>query len=168
MSRRHVRVPRGAHRKIASLGSLTRILRHAKASGKRVVLTNGCFDLLHAGHIKLLERARRLGDVLIVALNSDRSVRALKGPARPLVRQGDRALVLAALESVDYVTIFGEATPSRVVARLRPQILVKGADWGADEIVGREVVERDGGEVVRFPLLKGYSTTGLIRRIRRG
>ena len=133
-----------------------------------MVLTNGCFDLLHAGHIKLLERAKRAGDLLIVALNSDRSVRALKGPSRPLVCQRDRALVLAGLESVDYVTIFDETTPGSVVARLRPKTLVKGADWGLDEIVDREVVERDGWRVVRFPLLRGYSTTGLIRRIRRG
>jgi D-beta-D-heptose 7-phosphate kinase/D-beta-D-heptose 1-phosphate adenosyltransferase len=133
------------------------------------VFTNGCFDLLHAGHVRVLEQARRLGDLLIVGVNSDRSVRALrKGPGRPLVGERDRALLLAALASVDYVTIFGDPTPLRVIARLRPRILVKGADWGSSEIVGAELVRRAGGRVVRVPLVKGYSTSRLIARIRKG
>jgi len=153
--------------KIASAAALARIVRRADAQGRRVVFTNGCFDLLHAGHVKLLERAKRFGDLLIVGINSDRSARALKGPSRPIVRQNDRALMLAALESVDYVTIFDESTPERLVSRLRPQVLVKGADWDAAHIVGRETVERDHGRVIRIPLLKGYSTTRLIQRIQK-
>ena len=153
-------------RKIQSTASLSRIVREAKANGQQVVLTNGCFDLLHAGHVQLLERAKQLGDLLIVAINSDTSVRKLKGAHRPIVKQQDRARLLAALESVDYVTIFNESTPRRLVARLKPQILIKGADWGASEIVGREIVEQNGGRVVRLPLLRGYSTTRFIERIR--
>ena len=156
-----------AHRKIKSLDALKRIVRRAAAQGRRVVFTNGCFDLLHAGHVKLLERAKRLGDLLIVGINSDRSVRALKGPSRPMVGQDDRALILAALESVDFVTVFDELTPEPLVSLLRPQVLVKGADWGGSQIVGRQTVERDHGRVIRIPLLKGYSTTRLIRRIRK-
>ena len=157
-----------ARRKIASLAAVMRIARRAETRGLKVVFTNGCFDLLHAGHVTLLERARRLGDLLIVGINSDRSVRALKGAGRPIVGQRDRALILAALESVDYVIVFDEATPRRLVERLRPHVLIKGADWGTTEIVGREIVRRDGGLVVRFPLVKSYSTSRLIERIRRG
>ena len=156
-----------ARRKIKSLAALISIVRRANAQGLRVVFTNGCFDLLHAGHVALLERAKRLGDLLIVGVNSDRSVRALKGVNRPIVGQRDRALVLAALESVDYVTVFSDATPQRLVECLRPHVLIKGADWGGAEIVGRGVVQRDGGRVIRFPLVKGYSTSRLIERIRR-
>jgi D-beta-D-heptose 7-phosphate kinase/D-beta-D-heptose 1-phosphate adenosyltransferase len=131
-------------------------------------LTNGCFDLLHAGHVRLLERARRLGDVLIVGLNSDRSVRAIKGPGRPVVPQADRAVVLAALASVDYVTVFDAPSPQRLVERLRPDVLVKGADWPRGAIIGREVIRRSGGRIVRVPLVGGRSTSRLIARIRRG
>ena len=159
---------RRARDKIKSAAALSRIVRQAEARGRRVVFTNGCFDLLHAGHVKLLERAKHYGDLLIVGLNSDRSVRLLKGPGRPIIGQRDRALLLAALHSVDYVTVFNERTPERLVERLQPRVLMKGADWGATQIVGRQTVERRGGRVVRMPLLKGYSTTKLIRRIRRG
>ena len=131
-----------------------------------MVFTNGCFDLLHAGHVQLLERAKRLGDLLIVGLNGDRSVRRIKGPGRPIVHEGDRALVLAALQSVDYVAIFNEPTPQRLIARLRPQILAKGADWSASQIVGSDIVRRGGGRIVRIPLVKGYSTSRLIERIK--
>lgn len=129
------------------------------------MFTNGCFDLVHAGHVTLLERARGLGDVLVVGLNSDRSVRALKGPGRPLVPERDRAVVLAALASVDYVTIFDEPTPQELIARLTPHVLVKGGDWRPGAIVGRDTVERHGGRVVRLPLLAGRSTSGLLRRL---
>ena len=155
-----------AQRKIQSLRVLRPIIQRAKACGHTVVFTNGCFDLLHAGHVTLLERAKRCGDLLIVAINSDRSVRALKGPTRPIMGQRDRALLLAGLESVDYVTVFNEATPERLVRRLRPHVLVKGADWGRGHIVGGDIVQRNGGRVVRMPLRKGYSTTQLIERIR--
>ena len=155
-----------AARKIRSAAALTRIVRRLSAQGRRVVFTNGCFDLLHAGHVKLLERAKRLGDVLIVGINSDRSVSGFKGPGRPIVPQADRAMVLAALASVDYVTVFNEPTPLRLIARLRPRVLVKGADWGTAEIVGREIVRRTGGRIVRIPLLAGHSTSDLIARLR--
>lgn len=160
-------MPLQAKRKITSRAALARIVRQAKARGQTVVFTNGCFDLLHAGHVKLLERAKRSGDLLIVALNSDRSIRALKGSSRPIVGQRDRALLLAALESVDYVTIFQESTPERLIARLRPQVLVKGADWGRGRIIGRELVEANGGRVLRVPLLAGRSTSRLMERLGR-
>jgi len=155
-----------SRRKILSLSALSRAARRARARGARIVFTNGCFDLLHAGHVTLLERAKRHGDLLVVGLNSDRSVRALKGRGRPLVPQRDRARLLAALASVDYVIIFDQPTPSRVIARLLPDVLIKGADWAAGAIVGAEAVRRAGGRVVRLPLVKGRSTSQLIARIR--
>lgn len=156
-----------AARKIKSLPALARVVWQAQTCGQRVVFTNGCFDLLHPGHIQLLERASRLGDVLIVGINSDRSVRTLKGQRRPIINQRDRALLVAALESVDYVTIFNEPTPELLIDRLRPQVLVKGADWSATRIVGRETIQRNHGRVVRIPLLKGQSTTRLLERIKK-
>ena len=158
--------PRPARRKVRSLAALAGIVRRAKLRNRIVVVANGCFDLLHAGHVSLLERARRQGDLLIVAINSDRSVRALKGPHRPVVTARDRAVVLASLESVDYVTVFNELTPQRVIARLRPHVLVKGADWSAGRVVGRDIVERGGGKLVRVPLLAGRSTSRLMQRLR--
>lgn len=163
---RSSRLPPRAARKILSLPALLRRVRRLQSHGRHVVFTNGCFDLVHAGHVKVLERARRYGDALVVGINSDRSVRALKGPGRPILNQQDRALLLAALACVDYVTIFSEQTPQRVIERLRPNLLVKGADWGAGKIVGRDTVERYGGRVVRVPLLKGASTSRIIERIR--
>src|SRR5688572_19437513 len=134
--------------------------------GMRVVFTNGVFDLLHPGHLRYLQEARTLGDVLVVGLNSDRSVRALaKGDDRPINAEDDRAEVLAALACVDLVVIFDEDTPHAIVSALQPDILGKGADWGADNIVGRDVVEARGGQVVRIPVVEGYSTTKLIERI---
>jgi D-glycero-beta-D-manno-heptose 1-phosphate adenylyltransferase len=133
----------------------------------RVVFTNGVFDLLHPGHLHYLQEARKLGDALVVGVNSDRSVRALaKGGDRPINSEADRAEVLAALACVDLVVIFDEDTPHAIVSALRPDILVKGADWGADEIVGRDIVEARGGRVVRIPVVEGYSTTKLIERIK--
>ncbi len=131
------------------------------------MFTNGCFDLLHPGHIQSLERARSLGDALIVAVNSDRSVREMKGPDRPLVAEGERAEVLAALEAVDWVVLFDDPTPRRLIAAVLPDVLVKGGDWGEDAIVGREEVEAAGGKVVRVPVEPGYSTTDIIQRIRK-
>lgn len=158
-----------AQSKILSAGALKRRVRSAQSRRKKVVFTNGCFDLLHAGHVKLLERCRSFGDLLIVGINSDSSIRRLKkGPGRPILHQKDRALLLAALGCVDYVVIFPEDTPRQLILKIRPDILVKGADWGARNIVGRDVVEKSGGRVVRIPLLKGYSTTNLIERIRKG
>jgi D-beta-D-heptose 7-phosphate kinase/D-beta-D-heptose 1-phosphate adenosyltransferase len=138
-----------------------------KAAGKAVVFTNGCFDLLHPGHVALFEAARAEGDVLVVGLNSDRSVRTLKGEGRPLVPEGERAETLAALEAVDRVVLYDEDTPRAVIAALAPDVLVKGADWAIDAIVGREEVESAGGRVVRVELTPGRSTTSMVGRIRR-
>ncbi len=139
----------------------------ARRAGRRIAFTNGCFDLLHPGHIRSLEEARSLADALIVAINSDRSVREMKGPGRPLVSENERAEVLAALEAVDWVVIFDEPTPQSLIAEILPDVLVKGGDWGPNEIVGREEVEAAGGRVVRIPIEPGYSTTDIVRRIRR-
>ena len=137
-----------------------------KAAGRAVVFTNGCFDLLHPGHVALFEAARSLGDLLVVGLNSDRSVRALKGEGRPLVSESERAETIAALEAVDCVVIYDEDTPRAVITALGPDVLVKGADWALDAIVGREEVEAGGGRVVRVELLSGRSTTSMVSRIR--
>ena len=139
-----------------------------KRNGRRVVFTNGCFDLLHPGHIQTLEQARELGDVLIVGLNSDNSVRQLKGAGRPLLPERERAEILAAMECVDAVIIYDELTPQTVIARLIPDVLVKGSDWAGDCIVGREEVEAAGGQVVSSPVVPGYSTTEIVRKIREG
>jgi rfaE bifunctional protein nucleotidyltransferase chain/domain len=136
-------------------------------AGQAVVLTNGCFDLLHPGHVALLEAARREGDVLVVALNSDRSLRGIKGAGRPVVAQQERARMLLALEPVDRVLIYDEATPIRVVRALAPDVLVKGADWAEDKVVGRAEVEAAGGRVVRVALVPGRSTSAILDRVRR-
>lgn len=148
------------------LASLQNERQELRARGVRVVFTNGCFDLLHTGHVLLLERARAEGDFLIVGLNSDASVRGNKGPGRPVIPEGERAETLLALESVDRVVVYDEPTPQAVIAALLPDVLVKGADWAADAIVGREEVERAGGRVVRIDLLEGRSTSALVDRIR--
>ncbi len=135
-----------------------------RRSGRTLVFTNGVFDLLHPGHVRYLQDARRLGDALLVAVNSDRSVRANKGPTRPVHPEGERCEVLGALDSVDAVVVFDEDTPLAVIDRIQPAVLVKGADWGPNDIVGRDIVESRGGRVVRIPLAEGYSSTELIRR----
>jgi rfaE bifunctional protein nucleotidyltransferase chain/domain len=135
-----------------------------KRAGKVVVFTNGCYDVLHPGHIRLLESARSLGDILILALNTDASVQRLKGPARPLISEKERAELAAALEAVDAVTFFDEDTPRELIARVLPDILIKGADW-AHFIAGREEVEAAGGKVLALPLEPGYSTTGILEEI---
>ena len=134
----------------------------AKARGQRVVFTNGVFDLLHPGHVRYLQTARSLGDVLIVGVNSDRSVRENKGPSRPIMPERERAEVLEALSVVDAAVVFDEPTPQVIIDRLRPDVLVKGADWAADAIVGRETVEAGGGKVVRVPIEQGWSTSAII------
>ena len=151
--------------RIVSQEALLQLVGREVRGSRRVVFTNGCFDLLHPGHIRLLEQARSLGDALVVGLNSDASVRRVKGDSRPLIRETERAEVLAALAAVDFVAIFDEATPREIIARLSPDVLVKGADWGADEIVGRAEVEGAGGKVVSIPLQPGYSTTRILQRI---
>ena len=136
-----------------------------KRNGRRVVFTNGCFDLLHPGHIRELEFARAQGDILIVGLNSDKGVERLKGRGRPLMPQKERAEILAALEPVNAVIIFEEPTPHKLISRLLPDVLVKGEDWPLQQIVGRREVEKAGGKVVRAPILEGFSTTAIIRKI---
>jgi len=147
--------------KIVTLKRALAARRRAALSGKKTVFTNGCFDLLHAGHVALLEKSRSLGDILIVGLNSDASVRRLKGPARPLNRLGDRARVLAALSAVDLVVSFSQDTPHELLKALKPDILVKGADYINGKIVGREFA----GRTVRVPLVRGRSSTGLIKKM---
>jgi D-glycero-beta-D-manno-heptose 1-phosphate adenylyltransferase len=150
---------------VVSQDELMLSLGRERRSSRRIVFTNGCFDLLHPGHIRTLEQARSLGDVLVVGLNGDGSVRRMKGDSRPIMAEDERAEVLAALAAVDYVVVFEQATPRELIARLLPDVLVKGADW-AGEIVGREEVEAAGGKVVSVPLEPGYSTTSILEKIR--
>jgi rfaE bifunctional protein nucleotidyltransferase chain/domain len=151
---------------ILSRASLLEERERLRKAGKRVVFTNGCFDLLHPGHVRYLAAARALGDVLIVGLNSDRSVQELKGPTRPILTATERTEVLSALASVDYVTVFDETTPQPLIAALLPDVLVKGGDWGVDQIVGREEVEAAGGVTQSLAFVEGCSTTEIISRIR--
>ena len=139
----------------------------ARSGGRRIVFTNGVFDLLHPGHVRYLQYARNLGDMLVVGLNADASVRRNKGPGRPITPESERAEVLAALECVDAVVIFGEDTPAEIVRLVQPDILVKGADWPADQIVGRDTVEARGGRVVLVPVEQGHSTSAIVERIKR-
>lgn len=152
--------------KIVGRARLRAVVRKLQRAGVRVVFTNGCFDILHVGHVRYLREARALGGLLLVGMNSDRSVRRLKGSGRPLVPERKRAEVLAALEMVDYVTIFDEDTPAKLIAELRPDVLVKGGDYRTEEIAGREIVEATGGHVVIVPIVRGWSTTRFIRKIR--
>jgi rfaE bifunctional protein nucleotidyltransferase chain/domain len=149
---------------IHSRDSIARAARQLQASGKKVVFTNGCFDVLHLGHLDLLTRARALGDALVVAINSDSSVRRLKGPKRPVFPENERGEILSALSVVDYVCTFDEDTPLEAILEIRPDILVKGADW-TNNIVGSREVESWGGKVVALPLIEGQSTTGIIERV---
>jgi rfaE bifunctional protein nucleotidyltransferase chain/domain len=156
------------HPAILSLEEAILRFGREKRNGRRIVFTNGCFDLLHPGHIGSLEQARALGDALVVGLNSDASVRQLKGAGRPVLPERERAEILAALECVDAVVIFDDLTPRETIARLLPDVLVKGGDWPSDQIVGREEVEAAGGRVVSIPVVPGYSTTAILRKIREG
>jgi len=152
--------------KIVGRTPLAEAVRSLQRAGKKVVFTNGCFDLLHIGHVRYLQEARELGDALVVGVNSDASVRRLKGPGRPLTPALDRAEILAALACVDFVTIFDAATPLQLIRALGPDVLVKGGDWPVDTIVGREVVEGRGGKVLAIPFVKNRSTTAMIGKIR--
>jgi len=151
---------------LLSLEEAVKIRKECRRRGKKVVFTNGCFDIIHVGHIRLLKEASKLGDVLIIGLNSDDSVRKIKGPARPINSLSDRAEVLSSIRYVDYITAFEEETPRRLISLLLPDVLVKGGDYRKDEIVGADVVEAEGGKVVTIPLVEGKSTTKLIERIR--
>ena len=150
--------------KIKSKRTLSRILDGLRKKGKRIVFTNGCFDIIHLGHVEYLAKAKALGDVLVVGLNSDSSVKAIKGSGRPINRQAARARVLAAFYFVDYIAIFSEPTPEKLIKRLKPDILVKGGDWKGKRIAGDSFVKSLGGRVVTIPFVKGYSTSGLIKR----
>ena len=151
--------------KIKEREELLRIIKDLKAKGKRIVFTNGCFDLLHIGHIRYLEEAKTLGDVLVVGMNSDSSVRKLKGPKRPLLPIKERAEILSGLGCVDYITIFDDLDPLKLITSLQPNVLVKGGDWTKEQIVGAKIVEQSGGTVVIIPFVKGASTTTLIETI---
>lgn len=150
---------------IATRADAVGLAERLRAAGRTVVFTNGVFDLLHPGHLRYLQHARSLGDALIVGINSDRSVRANKGAGRPITPEVERAEMVAALSSVEAAVIFDEDTPHAIVAALQPDVLVKGADWAEDAIVGRDIVEARGGKVVRVPIAAGYSTTAIVRRI---
>jgi rfaE bifunctional protein nucleotidyltransferase chain/domain len=151
---------------IVSKEILKEKLERLKSEGKKIVFTNGCFDIIHAGHVRYLREAKKLGDILVLALNSDSSVRLIKGDERPIVPEEGRAIVVGSLESVDYVALFDEETPLRLIEYLRPHILVKGGDWDEENVVGRDAVRKWGGEVVIIPEVKGASTTNIIEKIR--
>lgn len=153
--------------KILSLEKLLGVRKGLRAAGQRLVFTNGVFDLLHVGHVRYLAEARSLGDALVVAINSDRTVRELKGAERPVTNESERAEILAALRSVSYVTIFDDISPRSLIAQVLPDVLVKGGDWGLDEIHGREEVEAAGGTVAALPFVAGASTTGMIEKMKR-
>lgn len=151
--------------KIKNLQELKEIVNFHKKDGKKIVFTNGCYDLIHLGHVRYLKEGKKLGDVLIVALNSDRSVRSLKGPPRPVIPQEERAEIVSALESVNYVTIFDQDDPLEIITFIKPDVLFKGGDWNLGTIVGRDVVESYGGKVFALPLVPGISTTQIINII---
>lgn len=152
--------------KIKSRRQLKALLLELKAQGRQVVFTNGCFDLLHPGHVRFLEKARREGDILVVALNSDASVRRIKGEMRPIFSERERCEIMSALGCVDFVTLFEEDTPGRIIEELLPDVLVKGGDWPIEEIVGRGTVEAAGGRVIRIGFEEGFSSSSIIDRIR--
>jgi len=151
--------------KLKARKDLVKIVKDLKAKGKRIVFTNGCFDLLHIGHVRYLEEAKTRGDILVVGVNSDTSVRKLKGPKRPILPEEERAEILSGLGCVDYVTLFDEIDPLKLITSLHPDVLVKGGDWAKEQIVGKEKVERSGGEVFVIPFVKRASTSNLIETI---
>jgi D-beta-D-heptose 7-phosphate kinase/D-beta-D-heptose 1-phosphate adenosyltransferase len=159
-------LPDGVRSKLKTLSEVAEIAAQARQKGQSVVFTNGCFDLLHRGHVHILREARASGDLLIVGINSDTSVRSIKGPLRPILPQSDRIELIAAMEMVDYVVLFDEPDPYRVIAAIKPNVLAKGGDWSAEKIVGADIVEQNGGRVAVIPYLPGFSTTEIIERIR--
>lgn len=152
--------------KIKTMSQLKGIIRGLKKKGERIAFTNGCFDILHRGHVEYLEASKRCANILIVALNSDKSIRKLKGATRPIINEKERTMIVAALESVDYVTIFEEVDPLKVIMELKPDILIKGGDWDVDKVVGKDFVESYGGIVKTIPCVKGYSTSAIIEKIK--
>jgi len=158
--------PKTVRDKLKTLDDLVAIAAAARAKGQTVVFTNGCFDLLHRGHIHTLRQAKAAGDLLIVAINSDRSVKAIKTPKRPILPETDRVELIAAMEMVDYVILFDEPDPYKLIAAIKPQVLAKGGDWSGDRIIGADIVEAAGGRVAVIPYLPGFSTTEIIERIK--
>ena len=158
-------LPKDMSGKLKSLDELIATAAQARKNGQTVVFTNGCFDLVHRGHVHILRQAKAAGDLLIVALNSDQSVKEIKGPKRPIMPEADRIELIAAMEMVDYVVLFDEPDPTQLIAAIQPDVLVKGADWSADRVVGAELVEKSGGRVIRIPYLQGFSTSEIIERI---
>jgi len=154
-------------KKIKTTKTIARIATRLRKKRKKIVFTNGCFDILHLGHIKYLEKCKHLGDILIVGLNSDSSVRKIKGKKRPIQNEKERSLILSAMECVDYITIFKDPTPSSLIKAVKPHILAKGGDWKPSEIAGGSYVKKQGGRVVSVPFVKGYSTSGIIKRIKK-
>jgi rfaE bifunctional protein nucleotidyltransferase chain/domain len=152
--------------KLKTLDEAAAIAARARKNGKSVVFTNGCFDLLHRGHVHTLRQAKATGDLLIVGINSDRSVKSIKGAARPILPETDRVELIAAMEMVDYVVLFDEPDPYQVIAAIKPNVLAKGGDWSTDKIVGADIVAQNGGRVEVIPYLQGFSTTEIIERIR--
>jgi len=159
--------PRGLKTKLKPLEIIKNEIKALQQQGKKIVFTNGCFDILHAGHVDIFQQARNLGDALVVAVNSDISIKKIKGEKRPVVPQAQRMQVLAALEAIDYVVIFDEENPLKIIKELQPDILVKGGDWPVETIVGREVVEKKGGKVLSIPLIEGISTTNIIEEVKK-
>lgn len=153
--------------KIKNFGEIERISSYLKKEGKKIVFTNGCFDILHKGHIRLLKKAKSLGNVLIVGLNTDSSIRRLKGKGRPFLKEKERAEIISALEMVDYVVLFPQNTPYELIKIIRPHILVKGGDYNREGVIGKDIVESYGGKVYIFPMVKGASTTKIAERIRK-
>jgi D-beta-D-heptose 7-phosphate kinase/D-beta-D-heptose 1-phosphate adenosyltransferase len=153
--------------KLKPLGRLVSLLKRERKKGRKIVFTNGCFDILHVGHVRYLRKARSLGDFLVIGLNSDASVRRLKGAERPVTREKDRAEVLGALSCVDHLVLFADPTPERLIRAIRPDFLVKGGDWRKKDIVGSGFVESYGGKVRSLPYIRGFSTTGLLEKIKR-
>ncbi len=151
--------------KIKTKNQLLKIIKKLKSKNKKIIFTNGCFDILHYGHVKYLQKAKNLGDILIVGLNSDASIRRLKGKTRPIIAQKDRAMLLAALESVDFVVIFNEDTPFNLIKYIMPDVLVKGGDWSKKDIIGADLVKSGFGKVATIPYIKGYSTTKIINKL---
>ena len=152
--------------KLKTLDELITVSAQARNKGEIVVFTNGCFDLLHRGHVHILRQAKTAGDLLIVGINSDRSVKVIKGPTRPVYSEMDRLELIAAMEMVDYVILFDEPDPYKLIAAIKPNVLAKGGDWGADQVVGADIVEQEGGRLLLVPYLKGYSTSEIIERMR--
>ena len=153
--------------KVKNFTQIAEIVNELKRKGKKVVFTNGCFDILHSGHIKLLKKAKELGDVLILGINKDKSIKKLKGKGRPIMSEKQRIEIISAIEFVDYVVPFGQPTPEKLIKRIKPDIIVKGGDYKKNEVIGKDIVEKYGGKVYIFPLVKNISTTKIIKKIKK-